>query len=141
VKPIANEMALDCVGGWMRTANRIVAAIYDEALTHLGLKGSQLNLLVAVFREGPIRQRDLATLFNIDETTLSRNVERMCRKGWLAPQPSKDRRSHGIIVTEKGRDMIDRAYPAWKAAQREVLRRLGTEGAAALKDTLRQLQV
>src|SRR5260370_42672896 len=84
MKPIADEMAFDCIGVWMRMANRIVTAIYDEALTHLGLKGSQLNLLAAVFREGPIRQTDLATLFNIDETTLSRNVERMCRKGWRA---------------------------------------------------------
>jgi hypothetical protein len=37
--------------------------------------------------------------------------------------------------------MIERAYPAWKAAHTEVMRRLGTEGAAALKDTLRQLLV
>ena len=65
--------ALDCMGVWMRMANRIVTAIYDEALSDLGLKGSQLNLLVAVFREGTIRQTDLATLFNFDETTLSRN--------------------------------------------------------------------
>jgi DNA-binding MarR family transcriptional regulator len=93
--------------------------------------------LVAVFREGTIRQTDLATLFNIDETTLSRNVMRMCRKGWLAPQPSADRRSHRIIVTEKGRDVIERAYPAWKVAQTEVLRRLGAPGAAALKKTRR----
>ncbi len=141
MKPIADEMVLDCMGGWMRMASRIVTAIYDEALSDLGLKGSQLNLLVVVFREGTIRQTDLATLFNIDETTLSRNVMRMCRKGWLAPQPSKDRRSHGITVTERGRHMIERAYPAWKAAQTEILRRLGTEGAAALKDTLRQLLV
>jgi DNA-binding MarR family transcriptional regulator len=75
-----DEMAVDCMGVWMRMANRIVTAIYDEALSDLGLKGSQLNLLVAVFREGTIRQTDLATLFNIDETTLSRNVMRMCRK-------------------------------------------------------------
>jgi DNA-binding MarR family transcriptional regulator len=141
VKPIADEMVLDCVGGWMRTATRIVTAIYDEALSDLGLKGSQLNLLVAVFREGPIRQTDLATLFNIDETTLSRNVERMRRKGWIALPPNVDRRSHWITVTEKGRDVIERAYPAWKVAQTEVLRRLGAESAAALKNTLRKLQV
>lgn len=141
MKPIADKMALDCMGMWMHRANRIVTAIYDEALTHLGLRGSQLNLLAAVFRKGPIRQTDLATLFNIDETTLSRNVERMCRKGWLAPQPSVDRRSHWITVTEKGRDAIERAYPAWKLAQTEVLLRLGVEGAASLKKTIRKLQV
>jgi DNA-binding MarR family transcriptional regulator len=141
VKPIADEMVLDCMGGRLRMANRIVTAIYDDALSDLGLKGSQLNLPVAVFREGTIRQTDLATLFNIDETTLSRNVMRMCRKGWLAPQPSADRRSHRIMVTEKGRDVIERAYPAWKVAQTEVLRRLGAPGAAALKKTIRKLQV
>jgi hypothetical protein len=62
VKPIADEMALDCMGVWMRMANRIVTAIYDEALSDLGLKGSQLNLLVAVFREGTIRQTESRNL-------------------------------------------------------------------------------
>jgi DNA-binding MarR family transcriptional regulator len=54
---------------------------------------------------------------------------------------SEDRRSHRIMVTEKGRDVIERAYPAWKVAQTEVLRRLGAPGAAALKKTIRKLQV
>src|SRR5258708_35460288 len=52
-----------------------------------------------------------------------------------------DRRSHWITVTEKGRDAIERAYPAWKLAQTEILRRLGAEGAATLKNTIRKLQV
>ena len=38
MKPIADKMALDCMGVWMRRANRIVTAIYDEALTHLGVR-------------------------------------------------------------------------------------------------------
>ena len=65
----------------------------------------------------------------------------MRRKGWIALPPNADRRSHWITVTEKGRDVIERAYPAWKVAQTEVLRRLGAESAAALKNTLRKLQV
>jgi hypothetical protein len=40
VKPIADEMARDCMGVRMRMANRVVTAIYDEALTDLGLKGT-----------------------------------------------------------------------------------------------------
>ena len=122
-------------------ANRVITAIYDEALTHLGLKGTQLSLLVVGSREERIRQTALATLFNIDQTMLSRNVERMCRKGWLALQPNADRRSHWITATAKGRDVLERAYPAWKVTQTEVWRRLGAQGAAALNKTFRKLLV
>jgi DNA-binding MarR family transcriptional regulator len=94
-----------------------------------------------VSRQERIRQTDLATLIKIDQTTLSRNVERRCRKGWLALQPNADRRSHWIPATAKGRDVLERAYPAWKVAQTEVLRRLGAQGAAALKKTFRKLLV
>jgi DNA-binding MarR family transcriptional regulator len=141
VKPIADEMARDCMGVRMRMANRVVTAIYDEARTHLGLKGTQLSLLVVVSRQERIRQTELATLFNIDQKTLSRNVEQMCRKGWLALQPNADRRSHWITATAKGCDVLERAYPTWKVAQTEVLRRLGVQGAAALKKTFRKLLV
>jgi len=80
-------------------------------------------------------------LFKIDQTTLSRNVKRMRRKGWLALQPNADRRSNWITATAKGRDVLERACPAWKVAQTEVLRRLGAQGAAALKKTCRKLLV
>jgi hypothetical protein len=70
MKPIADEMAFDCMGVWMRMANRI-GSLPSMTRRLSGPKGSQLNLLVAEFREGTIRQTDLATLLNIDETTLA----------------------------------------------------------------------
>lgn len=80
MKPIADEMAFDCMSAWMRMEDRIITAIYDETLSDLGFKGSQLNLLVTVFRYETIRQTHLATLFNIDERTLSCNVTRCAAK-------------------------------------------------------------
>jgi DNA-binding MarR family transcriptional regulator len=38
----------------------------------------------------------------MDESTVSRNVARMCARGWLHLEPGDDdRRSHQIKITEK----------------------------------------
>lgn len=120
--------------------NRMITAIYDDALAGVGLKASQFNLLVAAVNRKEIRPAELAKLLEMDESTLSRNVERMCAKGWLRLEPDDDRRSHLIKVTEKGLGLIRKGYPAWQKAQQEIVRRLGSDSVAALKSVLRKLR-
>ena len=120
--------------------NRMITAIYDDALASVGLKASQFNLLVATANREEPRPAELAKYLEMDESTLSRNVERMCNKGWLRLEPGEDRRSHVIKVTDKGRAMIRKAYPAWQQAQDDVSRRLGADSIAALKLVLRKLR-
>ena len=103
-----------------------------------GLKTSQFNLLVAVTNREESRPAELAKILEMDESTLSRNVERMCAKGWLRLEPDKDRRSHLIKVTDKGLALIRKGYPAWQKAQEEVSRRLGADSVAALRSVLQQ---
>jgi len=76
----------------------------------------------------------------MDESTLSRNVERMCAKGWLILRPEQDRRSHLIKVTDSGRELIRKGIPAWEKAQDEVGRRLGADSLAALSSVLGKLK-
>jgi DNA-binding MarR family transcriptional regulator len=113
--------------------NRMITAIYDDALASVGLKASQFNLLVATANREETRPAELAKYLEMDESTLSRNVERMCNKGWLGLEPGEDRRSHVIKVTDKGRALIRKAYPAWQKAQDDVSRRVGADSIAALK--------
>jgi DNA-binding MarR family transcriptional regulator len=120
--------------------NRVITAIYDDALASVGLKASQFNLLVATANREETRPAELAKYLEMDESTLSRNVERMCNKGWLGLEPGEDRRSHVIKVTDKGRALIRKAYPAWQKAQDDVSRRLGADSIAALKSVLRKLR-
>jgi DNA-binding MarR family transcriptional regulator len=75
----------------------------------------------------------------MDESTLSRNVERMCARGWLRLVPDADRRSHLIEVTDEGQALIRKSLPAWQKAQAEVSRRLGTDTVAQLRYALRRL--
>jgi DNA-binding MarR family transcriptional regulator len=128
-----------CVGGCVRKLNRMVTAIYDGALAGAGVKTSQFSVLVAVANRGKARPAELTELLQMDESTLSRNVERMCARGWLRLERNEDRRSHLIEVTDKGQTLIRKCLPAWRQAQAEVSKRLGTGTVAELRSALRKL--
>jgi DNA-binding MarR family transcriptional regulator len=128
-----------CVGGCVRKLNRMVTAIYDGALAGAGLKTSQFSVLVSVANRKQARPAELTELLQMDESTASRNVERMCARGWLRLVGDSDRRSHLIEVTEKGHALIRKSLPAWQRAQAEVSKRLGTGTIAELKSALRKL--
>jgi DNA-binding MarR family transcriptional regulator len=133
------KIARECVGFRVRKLNRMVTAIYDGALAAAGLKLSQFTVLVAVTNTEKARPSELTKLLEMDESTVSRNVERMCARGWLRLKPDEDRRSHMIEVTDKGRALIRKCLPAWQQAQEEIIKRLGTESVAALRSALHKL--
>jgi DNA-binding MarR family transcriptional regulator len=128
-----------CVGGCVRKLNRMVTAIYDGALARAGLKTSQFSVLIAVANRGKAKPAELIELLQMDESTLSRNVERMCARGWLRLERNEDRRSHLIEVTDKGHVLIRKCLPAWRQAQAEVSKRLGSGTVAELRSALRKL--
>jgi DNA-binding MarR family transcriptional regulator len=128
-----------CVGGCVRKLNRMVSAIYDGALANAGVKTSQFSVLVSVANRKQARPAELTEHLQMDESTLSRNVERMCARGWLRLVQDVDRRSHLIEVTDKGQALIRKCLPAWQKAQAEVSRRLGTDTVAELRYALRKL--
>src|ERR1700757_1298471 len=128
-----------CVGGCVRKLNRMGSAIYDGALANPGLKTSQFSVLISVANRKQARPAELIKHLQLDESTLSRNVERMCARGWLRLVQDADRRSHLIEVTDKGQALIRKCLPAWRQAQAEVSQRLGVDSVAALRSALRKL--
>src|SRR6202051_741127 len=129
----------ECVAGGVRKLNRMITAIYDGALASAGLKTSQFSVLVAVANREKTRPAELTKLLQMDESTLSRNVERMCARGWLRLERNEDRRSHLIEVTDKGLALIRKCLPAWRQAQAKVSKRLGAGTLAELRSALRKL--
>ena len=51
----SDVIARDCIAVRMRLLNRVVANLYDDALSPLALKASQLNILVAAAKFGVAR--------------------------------------------------------------------------------------
>ncbi len=119
--------------------NRVVTNIYDQALRPLGVKTSQLNILVVAAKMGLARPADVSERLHIDVSTLSRNVERMRNKGWLEVVADEDARAHPFRITTKGRKLLERARPAWQSAQNRVKKLLGTEIVATLSEATERL--
>src|SRR5205823_4055898 len=113
--------------------NRVVSSIYDEELRPWGLKISQLNILVAVARIGEAQPLRLCQALHLDPSTLSRNVERMGKRGWLRSRPGEDGRTQVLRITPEGEALLEAVAPAWQKAQDRVAELLGQEGAAALQ--------
>src|SRR3954468_21798097 len=98
-----------CIAVRLRLLNRVVTNLYDDALRPLGLKVSQLNILVVTAKLGLARPAQVCDILQLDTSTLSRNVERMRAPGWLEVVPDEDARTQPFRLTPPGRRLIDKA--------------------------------
>ena len=120
-----DNIAGECIAVRLRMLNRVVTNIYDDALRPLGIKVSQMNILVAAGRMGTARPAEVCQRLHLDVSTLSRNVERMKARGWLEVIPDEDGRAQPFCLTNEGRKLLERAAPAWKRAQKQAKSLLG----------------
>jgi DNA-binding MarR family transcriptional regulator len=123
----------NCLAVRLRLLNRVVTHLYDEALRPLGLKVSQMNILVVTAKLGLARPAQVCELLQLDTSTLSRNVERMRAKGWVEAVPGEDARTQPFRLTPKGKALLKRAIPVWEQGQRRANELLGQEGVALLR--------
>src|SRR6516162_6533006 len=135
-KPITSDIdsiAKTCIAVRLRLLNRVVTNYYDEALRPLGLKVSQLNILIVTAKLGLARPAQVCDILQLDVSTLSRNVKPLQTHGWLEVVPDEDARAQPFRLTPQGKRLIQKAVPAWEQAQRQATELLGSEGIALLE--------
>jgi DNA-binding MarR family transcriptional regulator len=132
-------IARDCIAVRVRLLNRVITNVFDDALRPLGLKVSQLNILVVAAKVGIARPARVCQLLHLDASTLSRNVQRMEAHGWLEVAPDADARAQPFRLTAEGRRLLGRAVPAWRQAQAKVAALLGEEAIGLLRKAAAKL--
>ena len=128
-------IARGCIVARLRMLNREVTGIYDDALRPLDVKVSQTNVLTAIAKLEPVSPRVIGKLLRIEQSTLSRNLERLRTRGWLRVVSGDDERSHRLEITAKGHRLLEKALPLWKRAQKDAEDLLGKQTVQALNDT------
>jgi len=127
-----DAIARNCIAVRLRLLNRVVTNLYDDALRPLGLKISQLNILVVTAKLGIAQPAKVCDILHLDTSTLSRNVERMRAKGWLEVVPGADARTQPFRLTIQGKRLLEQTVPAWQEAQNQATAFLGDDGIALL---------
>ena len=142
-KPITSmidTIAKTCVAVRLRLLNRVITSFYDEALRPLGLKVSQLNILIVTAKLGLARPAQVCEILQLDTSTLSRNVKPLQAHGWLEVVPEEDARAQPFRLTTQGKRLIEKAVPAWHEAQSQATDLLGDEGIALLDRVAKKLR-
>jgi DNA-binding MarR family transcriptional regulator len=116
-----------CTNFKLRQLTRRVSQHYDRVVGECGLKTTQYSLLTHVDRLGPVRPSDLAAAMAMDPSTLTRNLQPLLDRGWVAIGPGADGRSRHVTLTAKGRAKRSEAQRAWKRAQLALNAQLGSD--------------
>ena len=120
-REIARQMSQECVARRLRQANRTITRLYDEALRPHGLTVNQLNILAVIISEKQIQPGQLAQALGMEKSTVSRSIDRMVKKNWIAVHPGSDSRTQILKVTLKGRNLLLSVTPIWDNLQAGVL--------------------
>ena len=118
---------LPCMCASFRRASRALTQLYDQALRPLGLRGTQFTILQALSLVGEVSQGQLGKILAIDSTTLTRTLEIMRHRGWIAKTEGKDRRAWRLRLTRAGESHFKRALPSWEEVQSRLQGRLGSD--------------
>ena len=136
---IEQEIVANCACLKVRMAARAVTRAYDSALRPLGLRATQLSILVAIAIDGAISIAALASFLGMDRTTLTRNLRPLEKEGMISVGPEGWRRSRTLEITRKGRLRLHEALPLWERAQDALRQKLGDQAWVVVRDSLDRL--
>ena len=131
---------LACTNTALRRAARRLSNLYDDALSPLGLKATQLSLLTEIERltaanagKAPSLQ-DLATKLAIQISAVTHALRPLIRDGLVELQPDElDRRTKRGVLTVAGATQLQAAFTYWERANQRVEEILGRDSAAMLR--------
>jgi DNA-binding MarR family transcriptional regulator len=122
--------------GFLRTHVRLLRDLDRQLTDEQGLPVSSYEVLLRLAEapRGTMRMKDIASSLLLSRSGLSRIVDELERKGYVARQPcASDARGTEAVITRSGRT-------AFRKAQRSHLRSVRTEFLDKLsEDQLRQL--
>lgn len=105
-----------------------------------GLRITQFSLLRTLTREGSLAISELAAQQLLDRTALSRNLEPLIERGFVATAQGGDARRRVVSITRTGTAALRKATAYWTQAQQEVAKRLGADKLDALIGLLGELE-
>ena len=122
----------------------MISILYREHAKYLNEKVKDENLsyglqpiLVKIYKEEKIIQEELAKAFNLNESTITRNLKKLEEKGFIERIP--DKRTKIIRVTQKGAKTARKVMDYDEKWDEKLKSNLSDEEYTIFKDTLQKI--
>lgn len=112
-------------------------AALNEALRPLGLNSRHLAVLATLSTSGPLAQRTMIDLLDIDKSVLVYVLDELERRDFVERhRPAHDRRTHVVDLTAEGRRQLAAIGAAVSPVNEHLLRPLSPTDRRHLNDLL-----
>jgi len=119
-----------CLYFTANSLSRAITRMADEEFSKLGMSTSHAFLLMLTIEKPGISQKDLAQQLNLAQSTVSRFVDSLAKRG-LIERISSGKQAH-IYPTSVGKKQLDTIQDSWKNLYQRYCKLLGEERAMQL---------
>jgi DNA-binding MarR family transcriptional regulator len=124
-KAVVREVRDNCLCFATQKAARALARRFDRIFASLAITNGQYSMMMAVSGMGQPKARDLAAFLAMDQATVTAALKKLAgRKLVFVRRDSDDGRARRVSLTAKGRALLARAVPLWRAAHAEIEKEL-----------------
>lgn len=116
------------IGFYVHDVSRMRRTLFDHEMRPLGITRSQWWVLAQLSRaeghvgENGMLQTDLATILDVGKVTIGGLIDRLEGSGFVERRPdSVDRRAKRILVTTKGRDVLEQMVTVGRRLNLSIL--------------------
>ncbi|WP_193727500.1 MarR family winged helix-turn-helix transcriptional regulator [Paraburkholderia atlantica] len=122
---LESEIPERCLCFDARRTSRLITRVYEQFLEPSGLTATQRGAMKFVEDRGALSIAELATLLDLDRTSLRRLLDPLERDGHITVVAGTDRRTRLVSLTEHGKTILGVSDQYWQQAQRKMLEMLG----------------
>lgn len=124
----------------LQNTARVAAQLYAGYYEQLDLTAAQFGTLAYLYRDGVHSVGTLAEVAHTDQTTLTRNLRLLEKRGLIAQTvAADDRRRRDIRLTPEGRRLFQKALLQWQQAQAALTEKIGRAQTAELNRRLDEI--
>lgn len=116
----------NCINSKIKKLQRKLTAAYESKLKPFGLQGSMLSILFIVGKNPGTNQKTLADILILDPSTMSRDISKLQKRGWLAAAKGEDPRNSVLSLTIEGYLLLEEVSPVWETLHHRVSSILGS---------------
>jgi DNA-binding MarR family transcriptional regulator len=126
----------NCVCFNLRWVTRAVTQFFDAEMRRHGIRPTQTPILAALAAKPDWTMEALSDWLGMERTTLVRNLRPLERNGLVALTGTGRGGRVSVSITSQGTKDLAKLMPAWRAAQRTVVKTLGEERWSAILSDL-----